>query len=88
MTYDAIFAQKNICNKIVEKKADFVFTVKDNQKSLKNIIAAATKVAEASLSPHSQIIIDGVTCCETTDIGHGRVEVRNIIACPMPHFSG
>lgn len=51
ITGDAAFAQKNICCKVVEKKADFVFTVKDNQKALKNIINSATEAVRASLSP-------------------------------------
>ena len=51
LTGDAAFTQKNICNKIVEKKADFVFTVKDNQQVLKARVKAATEAAEAALSP-------------------------------------
>jgi predicted transposase YbfD/YdcC len=54
ITGDAAFAQKKICNKIVEKKADFVFTAKDNQKALKVGIKAATEAAEASLSPSGE----------------------------------
>lgn len=50
-TGDAAFAQKNICDKIVAKKGDFVFTVKENQPTLKARIAAATGAFEASLSP-------------------------------------
>lgn len=51
LTGDAAFAQKNICDKAVEKKADFVFTVKENQPTLKRRITAAAEAAEASLSP-------------------------------------
>ena len=51
ITGDAAFTQKKICEKIVEKKADFVFTVKDNQPTLKARIKAATEAAEASISP-------------------------------------
>jgi predicted transposase YbfD/YdcC len=54
LTGDAAFTQKKICDKIVEKKAEFVFTVKDNQPTLKARIKAATEAAEASLSPSGQ----------------------------------
>jgi DDE_Tnp_1-associated/Transposase DDE domain len=51
VTGDAIFAQREICSKVVQKKADFVFTVKDNQKALRQRIQAATGTADAALSP-------------------------------------
>lgn len=54
LTGDAAFTQKKICKKIVEKKADYVLTVKDNQKVLKARVKAATEAAEASLSPSGE----------------------------------
>jgi len=51
ITGDAIFTQKEICNKIVEKNADFVFTVKDNQARLRNKIERLINAAEAGFSP-------------------------------------
>ena len=51
LTGDAIFSQKNICNKIVDKGGDFVFTVKENQKHLRHTIQAATGAAQAAFSP-------------------------------------
>jgi hypothetical protein len=54
ITGDAAFTQKKICRKIIEKKADFVFTAKDNQKALKARIKAATEAAEASFSPSGE----------------------------------
>jgi len=51
LTGDAAFAQKNICDKVNEKKADFVFTVKENQPTLHARIEAATGAAAAALSP-------------------------------------
>lgn len=41
VTGDAIFTQKKICREIVKSGGDYVFTVKDNQESLKGDIAAA-----------------------------------------------
>lgn len=51
LTGDAAFAQKKICRKINDKNADYVFTVKDNQKTLRKRIKATTNAAKASLSP-------------------------------------
>lgn len=41
VTGDAIFCQKSITAKIVEGGGDYVFPVKDNQKSLKDAIGTA-----------------------------------------------
>jgi predicted transposase YbfD/YdcC len=41
VTGDAIFCQKSITAKIVEGGGDYVFPVKDNQKSLKDDIGTA-----------------------------------------------
>jgi hypothetical protein len=51
ITGDAIFTQKEICNKITQKNADFVFTVKDNQARLKHKIEGLINAAEAGFSP-------------------------------------
>jgi predicted transposase YbfD/YdcC len=51
ITGDAIFTQKEICNKIVEKNADFVFTVKDNQPRLRHKIEGLINAAEAGFPP-------------------------------------
>lgn len=54
ITGDAIFTQKEICNKIVEKNADYVFTVKDNQARLRNKIERLINAAEAGFFPTNQ----------------------------------
>lgn len=54
ITGDAIFAQKAICDKIVEKKADFVFTVKNNQATLNHKIERLTNGAELGFSPRDK----------------------------------
>jgi hypothetical protein len=54
LTGDAAFAQKKICDRIARKKADYVFTVKDNQKALRARVKAATEAAEASFSPSGE----------------------------------
>ena len=51
ITGDAMFAERTLCDKIAVKGGNFVFTVKDNRKALKEHIEIATAAAEASLSP-------------------------------------
>ena len=41
VTGDAIFCQKSIATKIVERGGDYVFPVKDNQKTLRQDIETA-----------------------------------------------
>lgn len=66
ITADALLTQKEISDYIVEERgADFVFTVKDNQPTLKSDIEA--------LDLTSRRCDD-----ETTDKGHGRIEIRRI----------
>jgi len=67
ITADALHTQKETANYVVnEKKADFVFTVKDNQPTLKADIEALN--LERFPPPEA----------ETIDKGHGRIEIRRI----------
>lgn len=64
VTTDALGCQKKIAEKIIEKQADYVLMVKDNQKNLKIDIEQSfdgLKVKEIN---------------ETLDSGHGRIETR------------
>ena len=64
VTIDAMGCQKSIASKIIEKEADYVLMVKDNQKEL---LAQVIKMFKLRTNPISH---------ETTDAGHGRVETR------------
>ena len=67
--------QKKIAAAIVDKGADYVLALKDNQPTLHDDVASFFRHAEAEDwkdTPHS---FD-----ETTDKGHGRVEVRRVLA--------
>ena len=71
VTIDAMGCQKAIVKKIIEKEADYVLAVKDNQKFLHKVIIQyfkASKLKEtASSSTHFY---------EEIDHGHGRTEIR------------
>jgi len=64
VTVDAMGCQPDIAQKILDKKADYILMVKDNQKSLKQQIEKVFTLEKPSHS-HRQ-----------TDMGHGRVEKR------------
>jgi predicted transposase YbfD/YdcC len=64
VTIDAMGCQRDIAHRIVEKKADYVLAVKENQGNL----LAEVKDSFAMLAAHA------VT--EEVDCGHGRVEQR------------
>lgn len=71
VTLDAMGCQKTIASKIREKKADYVLALKGNQGNLhKGIRAFFETELESGFKECSH------TYSETTDKGHGRVEVR------------
>jgi predicted transposase YbfD/YdcC len=64
VTIDAMGCQRSIAAKIVEKKADYILAVKENQGGLLNGIRDSFRMLEA----------DAVQ--EEIDCGHGRIESR------------
>jgi hypothetical protein len=64
VTIDAMGCQRSVAAKIVEKKADYVLAVKDNQGLL------AEQVRDSFLLLPSDAIAEEIDC------GHGRVEQR------------
>ena len=71
MTIDAMGCQKRICETIIEKGADYIFSLKGNQGNLHNDIQLyfqsqrESEFADVSFDYH-----------ETTDAEHGKIEVR------------
>jgi predicted transposase YbfD/YdcC len=74
ITIDAMGCQHTIIDKIVEKKADYIVAVKDNQPTLAQAIKEWFAAAEAGTldRPFWQDI--------DTDKGHGRLETRRCVA--------
>ena len=64
VTIDAMGCQTDIAEKIIEKKADYILQVKDNQKELKEQVS---KVFKKQKSKNEHI---------DYDLGHGRAEIR------------
>jgi predicted transposase YbfD/YdcC len=76
VTIDAAGCQKEIAAAIVNRQADYVLAVKDNQPTLLNDIK--TCFAEASDAPNFAKVVD---FAETKDVGHGRTEIRRCHTC-------
>lgn len=84
VTIDAMGCQKDIASKIVNKNADYMLAVKENQPTLLADVTA-TFAAAAERDDHDDI----VDFAETTDTGHGRTEIRRCLTCwdlsPISH---
>lgn len=76
VTIDAMGCQKAIAKKIIEKKADYVLAIKDNQPTLFDDV----KAVFADVSKDN---VDKTTFgfAETSGKGHGRKEVRRCYTC-------
>lgn len=70
VTIDAMGCQKEIAEKIVDKKADYILAVKKNQKSLFENIQMAFEAAESNTWPVE------LPERKTVDKDHGRIENR------------
>jgi predicted transposase YbfD/YdcC len=74
VTMDANGAHADITNRIIDKDADFLIALKKNQRSLySNAERLLNNAQEEELS-----------CSETKNKGHGRIEMRKCIAMELP----
>lgn len=69
LSVDAMGCQKNIVKHITDAKADYVIAVKDNQPTLHEQVRLSLDKAEQ---------VGLLDFHETTNKGHGRVEIRNV----------
>jgi len=71
VTIDAIGCQREIAQKVVEKKADYVLALKGNQGSLRADVELFVAEQKAAGFKHTRISSD-----QTVDGDHGRIETR------------
>jgi predicted transposase YbfD/YdcC len=69
LTMDALLTQRHVAQTIVDAEGDYVMIVKDNQPQLRADIALVFTLPPAG---------DRQETARTVDIGHGRIEQRNI----------
>jgi predicted transposase YbfD/YdcC len=73
VSMDAIYCQKDICRQLIDKKADYVLSLKKNH---------ATLYDDVSLYLDTQIKKQAVEIKEEIEKGHGRIEIRRYALSP------
>jgi predicted transposase YbfD/YdcC len=77
VTGDAMFAQRELSELVVEGGGEYVWTVKDNQSSLRTEIEAAFAIEEGQTA--LPLMKNDLARAETIEKGHGRIEVRRLV---------
>jgi len=79
LTLDAMGAQKKIATKIVDKKGDYIFGLKENNKNLyKDVKKFFSESSSAEF----------VQSCKDVDSGHGRIETRECFVASAGMIKG
>lgn len=81
VTADALHTQRALSQVVVAAGADYVWTAKDNQPTLREDIAQLFQ-PETCLPGTSPVITD-LRTASTTDKGHGRLETRRLTASSL-----
>jgi predicted transposase YbfD/YdcC len=81
VTGDAMFAQKELSQLVVEGGGEYVWTVKDNQSSLRAEIASAFEIEGGKTA--LKVLKNDFERSETIEKGHGRIEQRRLVATSM-----
>src|ERR1051325_1132243 len=81
VTGDAMFAQRELSRQVVEAGGDYVWSVKDNQPSLRSDIKALFEIEEGKTQ--LKAMSNDFSRAETIDKQHGRLEQRRITTSSM-----
>jgi predicted transposase YbfD/YdcC len=73
VTIDAMGCQRNIAQKIIDKKADYVLALKGNQGTLREDVELFAKEQKSGGFADATISVD-----QTVDADHGRIETRRV----------
>ena len=76
ITIDAMGCQREIARLIIDKKADYIFSLKGNQGTLRDDVELFLREQEKVKFADTT-----VSCHETVEKSHGRLEVRKITVC-------
>lgn len=80
ITIDAMGTQKDIAQKIIDKKADYVLALKGNQGNLFNNVKLYLETE--ILTQNKKTLTEQNFYAKTLEKGHGRVETRECFICP------
>lgn len=75
VTGDAMFAQRDLSIQIVEAGGDYLWTVKENQRTLYDDLRLLFGPQPEAL-PGTSLVPDDFTIVRTLDLGHGRLDER------------
>lgn len=81
VTGDALFAQQNLSELVVEAGGDYIWIVKDNQPSVREKIEKLFEIEEGKT--RLKTMTNDLRKAKTIDKGHGRVEQREITVSGM-----
>lgn len=81
VTGDAMFAQRELSRQIVESGGNYLWTVKDNQATLRSEIEALFDIEEGKTC--LKVMSNDLERAETIDKEHGRLEQRRITTSSM-----
>jgi len=81
VTGDAMFAQRELSKQIIEAGGDYLWSVKDNQPTLREEIEAVFTIEEGKTN--LKAMTTDFAQAETVDKGHGRIEQRRITVTSM-----
>lgn len=81
LTGDAIFCQRNLCQKVLQAGGDYLFVLKANQPTLQanvaQLFAPPSEAEQARQGFEAPVPIE-IAQAKTVDKAHGRVEIREI----------
>src|SRR5882672_791427 len=90
VTIDAMGTQKEIAELICEQGADYVLALKDNQPNLKaeveGIFEAESVAQKEEEKSKKRISVKAAEVFETSEIGHGREEMRRVSSLKAPEW--
>lgn len=81
VTGDAMFAQRELSRLVVEEGGDYLWTVKDNQSSLRCEIETLFEIEEGKTN--LPVMKNELSRAETLDKEHGRIEQRRITSSSL-----
>lgn len=81
LTGDAMFAQRGLSRQIVESGGEYLWTVKDNQSSLRSDIEALFEIEQGKT--RLKVMSNDFQRAHSTDKEHGRLEQRRITTSRM-----
>lgn len=81
VTGDAMFAQRELSRQVVEAGGEYLWTVKDNQSSLRQEIETAFEIEEGKTA--LKVMENDLQRAETIEKGHGRIEQRRLVVTSL-----